>query len=178
MAVSAKLQAKFGSALPSVLYPLCNYCQSSPCASQSCGKAYVQQRQRWGGGKRDWKHGVIWRAALGLGARSALCTDVCSSHKFTVVSVKSLELFLAEGEDNWSPSMRYVTGYHIFSTMSQTSETSRSYWWEIWRMHPWPIWVLTTWPGGLRSLHHKLKSKPCVNLRCTLTSTEPIVRLW
>ena len=140
-----------------LLYPLCNCCQSSPCTLQSCGGAH-------GGGKRQ--EGERGAPAFGLWM---------SEGWFTEVSMKLLELFFGLREDNWSPSMSCVSaiGCHIFSIGVQSSRQGRSYWWEIWRMHPWPIWVLITRPSGLRSLHRELKSKPCVNLRCTLTPSSP-----
>lgn len=90
------------------------------------------------------------------------------SHKdrwLTEVRVKSLELFLAwEKITDGRPCVASVLVNITFSP-----RCPRRYWWDIWRMHPWPIWVLITRPSGLRSLHRELKSKPCVNVHCTLT---------
>lgn len=161
--VSAINTTVHGSALSSwpnlalSLSLLWNYSQSSPCTSQSCGKAYVQQRRRYGG-EEAW----TWR---GLGAVYSVheCLLLTLNHKGLhgiVGTVFSLT------EDSWCVTS---VPFDITFTMISQVWDSPSYWLEIWRMHPWPIWVLIAGPSGLRHLHPELKSKPCVNLHSTLT---------
>lgn len=90
----------------------------------------------------------------------------CLLHTKSEACMKLLEFLFSLREN--SCCVTSVLLNVTFSLIPKVRD-SRSYWLEIWRMPPWPIWVLIAGPRGLRTFQYELKSKPCVNLHCTLS---------